>query len=110
VFAIVQYQQPDSALERYRDRLGQGLRRLLCDAEDRSDRIRNRSRIRHCCQFEKPYAVWKFVTQLGGGFQGQSGLADAADTGQGNQPMSADGVFDLGDFRIASDEACRRLP
>ena len=82
VLAVVEHQQPDSALERRGHRLRDRLARLLGDTQHRGDRIGNRGRIAHRRQFENPYPVWEFVCQSAQRPPVPAGLADPADAGQ----------------------------
>jgi hypothetical protein len=86
VLAIVEHEQPVTALQCGRHRLGDALAGLLSDAEHSRHRIRHRRRISHCRQFENPYPVREFGGQLRGDSHCQPGLSDPADTGQRDQP------------------------
>ena len=63
VLAVVEHQQPDSALQRGGHRLAHGLARLLGDAQHRRHRVGHRRRIGDRSQFEKPDPVGKFIGQ-----------------------------------------------
>ncbi len=63
VLAVVEHQQPDSALQRGGHRLGHALARLLGDAQHRRDRVGHRRGIGDRGQLEKPDTIRKFIGQ-----------------------------------------------
>ena len=63
VLAVVEHQQPDSALQRGGHRLAHALARLLGDAQHRRHRVGHRRRIGDRGQLEKPDPVGEFIGQ-----------------------------------------------
>ena len=110
VLAVVEYQQPDPALQRSGHRLTHGLARLLSDAQHRRHRVGHRRRIGDRSQCEKPNAVGELIGQLRGDFGCQAGLANPAHTGQRHKPMSVDRRLHLVEFGLTSDEAAGGRP
>ena len=105
VFAVVEHQQPHSALQRGGHTVGQALARLLCDAQHGRHRVGHRRRIGDGGQFENPDPVGEFLDQMRRDLQCEAGLAHSAHPGQGHQPMPPHRGLHLGQLGLAPDEA-----
>ena len=110
VFAVVEDQQPYSALQGGGHALGHAAAGLLGDAQHRRHCVGHRRRIGVCGQFEKPNTIWKFIVQTFCYFERQPGLADPAHPGQRHQSMSLHRGVHLADLGLAPDEAGGRSP
>ena len=108
VLAVVEHQQSRTILQRRGDAGGHAHSRLLNDSEYSGDGLGHRGGIADRGQLDHEDAVGEPMGRPGGHFQRQAGLAHAADAGQRDEAMSLQRRLQLGDFRVASDEARRR--
>src|SRR5437764_3862465 len=73
-------------------------------------RVWDRRGVSDRSQFENPYTVREFVSQVCGDFQRQTGLADPAHPGQRDESMVSNCLHYRGDLGLAPNEARRLRP
>ena len=104
VLAVVEDEQSNAALQSGRDAIGEAQPRSLRDAEYRGDRFR---------QYGGSPIAASSITQTPSGKELASQLraqvpavsSDAADSGEGHQPMRSPHSLQLGQLRVAADKA-----
>src|SRR5215216_5785267 len=77
---------------------------LLADPNRRKDGLWNQIRIRERCKFNEPNAVRELIHQIRRDLQGKSRLARSAWTGEGDEMMSLQLLFDFGNFIFTTDK------
>jgi hypothetical protein len=103
VLAVVQDQQQLLIAHGVRERLLEAPFGGLLDAQDGRNAVRDEGRIRDLGQLHQPHAVEVGVGHSLGKLDRKSGLARAADAGEGEQAGGGEKPLDLGDLPLSAD-------
>ncbi len=109
MLAVVDDQQQPPAGERLGNGVDQRGVALRGDAERGRDGRGHRRGLAHGRELDHPHSVGKLARELGAHLDREPGLADSADTAQGDQPVRSHEVGDFGDQVLATDERVQLL-
>ena len=109
VLAVVDHEQELPAGEGLGQRVDEGCITLRRDTEHGRDRRGHRVRVADRRELDEPDPVRELGCELGAGLDREPGLADAADAGQGHEPMFPDHLRDVADQLLSSDDRAELL-
>lgn len=104
VFAGVEDEQQVLVGEVPGEHLVLGPGRVVGGVQGRGDRVHEQFGVLEFVELDTPGAVGEPVRDVGGGTQGEAGLADPAEPGDRHQPGARAQLSQLGEFAAASDE------
>jgi hypothetical protein len=108
VLAVVQDQERSLIAQALGDGLGLRPARLLAHAQDARDRALHQLRLRESSQLYEPDPIRVATDEVGGDFQGEAGLARAANPRQGEESCPGEGALDPADFAAPAHETGSR--